>query len=526
MSIAASPFQDKLGTNYVPSEPEVEEIRGLLVNPNEELARIDAQIDEMDHVVRRLREERASLHTIIDAHKALVSPMRRTPQDILQEIFIACISTAHNALIDPDEAPMLLGRICRHWRRVAYSTPRLWSSLHIPGLTISWDAPDPPPHVEHKLESFIKAWLDRSGACPLSISFCRSPYVVGTSSHIVNQLRRVSRRIRQLRLYAHTFELQPLLLLGAEDLPILEDILILSATSGINMDHFTDAAMFRIPTLRRFSLQGEARALDLHLGWSQLTELNLDSYEIEVDDHGPHVPGGLDENGALEVLHRCSQLVRCRLRLNPIMDEPFVERTIHLPLLEVLILRNPNDPVQFARCLVMPKLYYLHFGQTEYRTSFFDGSFPEQEGQGLTAVLSGDICTARAALHEFIYLIPGISHLRLRGSEYKGPAPVWLNDDFLSDLTATAFPSLKHLDMDKECCAFSDAGLLAFIRGRMTTDHPLRLVDLEFDRPIEVDILPELEIHISKGLHVNLRYSSLPPWKFNARYGLGAFEGV
>ncbi|KAF8176670.1 hypothetical protein K438DRAFT_1485893, partial [Mycena galopus ATCC 62051] len=73
----------------------------------------------------RHKEQRASLKRPIDAHRAVISPMRRVPHDVLVEICISCLPS-HNALIDPAEAPLILGRICRHWRSVAYSTPTLW----------------------------------------------------------------------------------------------------------------------------------------------------------------------------------------------------------------------------------------------------------------------------------------------------------------------------------------------------------------------------------------------------------------
>ncbi|KAF8164492.1 hypothetical protein K438DRAFT_1506312, partial [Mycena galopus ATCC 62051] len=121
-----SPFEHKLNTNFVPTVDEINYLRSLLADPTEELARIDAEIDGMDIIIRRLRAERALLQTTIDAHRALISPMRRVPDDVLREIFFACLPDTHNALIDPAEAPILLERICKHWRVVSHSTPMLW----------------------------------------------------------------------------------------------------------------------------------------------------------------------------------------------------------------------------------------------------------------------------------------------------------------------------------------------------------------------------------------------------------------
>ncbi|KAJ7232207.1 hypothetical protein B0H12DRAFT_1029047, partial [Mycena haematopus] len=126
MSLANSPFANRLSTNYVPSDSEILEIRSLLVDPAAELARLDARIKVAAIALGQLTQQRASLKGPIDAHKALISPMRRIPQDILLEIFFSCLPLEHDTHIDPAVAPLVLGRICRNWRSVAYSTPMLW----------------------------------------------------------------------------------------------------------------------------------------------------------------------------------------------------------------------------------------------------------------------------------------------------------------------------------------------------------------------------------------------------------------
>ncbi|KAJ6585424.1 hypothetical protein B0H19DRAFT_892038, partial [Mycena capillaripes] len=109
--------------------------------------------------------KREVLKEEIEAHKALISPMRHLPQDLLQEIFTSCLPTKHNALVDPQSAPLLLGFICRHWRKIAHSTPRLWASLHIPISTQT----DRLSGFVSAFEGIVDSWLGRSGACPLSI---------------------------------------------------------------------------------------------------------------------------------------------------------------------------------------------------------------------------------------------------------------------------------------------------------------------------------------------------------------------
>ncbi|KAK6996967.1 hypothetical protein R3P38DRAFT_3068936 [Favolaschia claudopus] len=107
-----SRFTHRFGTNYVPTDEEIEEIRADLLCRTEELTRIDERI-------RELSEQRDKILAYIEPRKALA-------------IFLACLPTGRNAVMSAQEAPLLLCRICSAWRTAALSMPRLWASLHIP----------------------------------------------------------------------------------------------------------------------------------------------------------------------------------------------------------------------------------------------------------------------------------------------------------------------------------------------------------------------------------------------------------
>ncbi|KAJ7114137.1 hypothetical protein C8R44DRAFT_630655, partial [Mycena epipterygia] len=121
-----SPFTTRLGTNYCPKDEEVAEINALLVEPTLRLERLADEIADMQKALNKLTTERDSLAAYLADHKALISPVRRLPLDIIQEIFVACIPTHRNCVMSASEAPVLLGRICSSWRTISLSTPRLW----------------------------------------------------------------------------------------------------------------------------------------------------------------------------------------------------------------------------------------------------------------------------------------------------------------------------------------------------------------------------------------------------------------
>ncbi|KAJ7149772.1 hypothetical protein C8R43DRAFT_856842, partial [Mycena crocata] len=118
-----SPFAQHLQTNYIPPGAEVSQIRAYLVPHTEELTRLDS-------LIHALCQKRTALASYIESHKALVSPARRLPRDIVEQIFIACLPANHNAVMSAREAPLLLETVCRGWRGISRSTPALWTSLH------------------------------------------------------------------------------------------------------------------------------------------------------------------------------------------------------------------------------------------------------------------------------------------------------------------------------------------------------------------------------------------------------------
>ncbi|KAJ7244334.1 hypothetical protein C8J57DRAFT_1004659, partial [Mycena rebaudengoi] len=84
------------------------------------------------------------------------------PNEITSEILVHFLPTYPNrALPTGPSSPELLGQICRQWRDISLSTPRLWCAL-------SLDLYDG-RRLKRKLR-LLKNWLKRSGTCPLSIS--------------------------------------------------------------------------------------------------------------------------------------------------------------------------------------------------------------------------------------------------------------------------------------------------------------------------------------------------------------------
>ena len=154
-----------------------------------EVDRIDSRIADLQAQLRSLAEERSVVEKSLNNYRTILSPIRRLPNDILDEIFYRCLGTHRNPITSPREAPILLTHVCQRWRIAVLSSPRLWSAIHVTFsnayLSKSSIESITGMHVPQEnvgdLESYasrvlknrcevVKEWLDRAANCPLSIS--------------------------------------------------------------------------------------------------------------------------------------------------------------------------------------------------------------------------------------------------------------------------------------------------------------------------------------------------------------------
>ncbi|KAJ7502546.1 hypothetical protein B0H11DRAFT_642432 [Mycena galericulata] len=101
-----SPFAQKLGTNYCPTDEELIEIQALIVEPALRVKRLGEEIAELQKTIDKLAQERDELEVYVDAHRALISPFGRLPLDIIQTIFVACMPNHRNCVMSASEPPV------------------------------------------------------------------------------------------------------------------------------------------------------------------------------------------------------------------------------------------------------------------------------------------------------------------------------------------------------------------------------------------------------------------------------------
>ncbi|KAJ7502626.1 hypothetical protein B0H11DRAFT_1989391 [Mycena galericulata] len=520
----SSPLTPKLGTNYSPTDEEVAEIKSLLIEPSLRLKSLNDEIADLQRAIDKLEEQRDALGAYIEAHTALISPLRRMPPDIIQEIFMACLPTHRNCVMSAKEAPVLLGRICSSWRTLSLSTPRLWSRLHMVEPTLVH--PDASKAVEEKLVQRLettKTWLDRSGQCTLSISFGSSfsGFRPNTQDSFMKVILPFASRWEHI-----TFAIPPLLLLTTSrlteaDLSNLKSLAIhqtdVEDTSLVRWDSLS---LLRAPNLSRVSISSaRLNPLTLPLQWNQLTHLSItDSWD------NPGLP--VTSETILQVLDRCPQLRVCKMcvedylngltkQLGPILELSGLHTfdlqcfgdlpsTIHKLLNRIFLpdLRHltfsghcsigdipPYPPLR----VVAPRLEFLNIDRA---------GFPESSLQALFTGLPHTL--RRLRLWDFVHV-------------WQGETEISTEDH---DLLALLPPVLHELQI-RDCESVSDSQILSFISSRTNVGKSsLRSVTINFSRQIQVDILPELQQLMEAGLHIELRYPPAPLVNFSPWEGL------
>ncbi|KIJ98510.1 hypothetical protein K443DRAFT_206906 [Laccaria amethystina LaAM-08-1] len=337
------PYAPYPHTNYCPSVSEILDIKNLLKKPLARLSTLNAEIEQLNTIICDLYDQHRALSEEIEAHRALMSPFRQLPLDVMGEIFAHCLPTHRNAALSVQEAPLLLGRVCSEWRSVTLSTPRLWASLHIP---------TPKPHILFGPASIremdtrcqaVREWILRSGEIPLSISLYSSDPLfpfngppdphrdIETFASVSRQILPFSRRWKTVDLGAIEGSFTHFQDIAEGDVPMLESLSI----TNIPINNFREpqvssqaerpwkesSGLLSAPKLRRLSLTYFRGLLDLPVRWSQLTHLKLDA---EGSIHASERLNGLRCSQVLNVLKKCPLLVSCSFRLGNTRSDAWI----------------------------------------------------------------------------------------------------------------------------------------------------------------------------------------------------------
>ncbi|KAF8884730.1 hypothetical protein CPB84DRAFT_1712934 [Gymnopilus junonius] len=379
-----SPLSRELRTNYVPDEAERVEIEQYLQEPERRMADFEKEMTFRQRALEHFTTERDRLQSVIQQHRVLLSPVRVLPNDILLSIFLFCLPVEHNAVMDPTQPPMVLGLVCSRWRFIAYNSPHLWASLHIPLPRYpSYPAislPDVREIFQARMflhQAAIRQWLTRSRSRPLSVSlYVTSSSWDGTAAddYLAYLVLLISffYRIRVLEVtlpsgYFYTFFAS----LTPEQLPMLETLRLsfvddrpVGGTANQQDKKWTSSGLLITRTLREMHLiQFPSLIPYLEINWRLLTSLDI-IYSTQV-----WRDRGFTLNEAYAVLAQCSNLVHLGIELTDPSHTICPLRLISLPHLHSLTLLDAayNLASLLDRMLV-PNLKCIRY-ETKYAPS-------------------------------------------------------------------------------------------------------------------------------------------------------------
>ncbi|KAF5353494.1 hypothetical protein D9756_008020 [Leucocoprinus leucothites] len=385
MAFKSKALERKLRTNDPPTNEEAAIVRTALTSSVTEVAALESEAIRLQSRLNKLVCEKQQLSAFVKAHRALLAPVRSLHPDILQEIFYHCLPTAHNTLMSNKEAPIVLGLVCRQWREIAYSTPRLWTSIHI--------IASPSAHSLHPLDvarrEAIASWLSRSGALPLSIS-------VSASGH-----KTLIRRCGMARRNPSNNQVQPYLdliipyvrrwrsvffslayfdwvhflnQLSGSQLPMLQSLHIEGdrprrrSSEPVNIDPLVkEDSILSAPSLRVLSLPTfYSRFLQLRASWEHITGLDLGARGVMLVD--------IDK-----ALRWCPNLESCRVSViasgagpdeTPPLSGFFEMEPLTLSKLQSLhvVVRSSwnTSTCSFLERLTTPALVHLSYEQLDH----------------------------------------------------------------------------------------------------------------------------------------------------------------
>ncbi|KAF9530933.1 hypothetical protein CPB83DRAFT_904918 [Crepidotus variabilis] len=199
----------------------------------------------------------------IEQHRAVVSPLRRLPNEILQEIFVRVNGPRSGARswTNASEIPWALAQVCRSWRINALSVSALWSRLPTMDLSKS----DPRSRTKVQLE-YLEELLHRSRSAPLDL-YLFSLGFNGTSHPVIDLLLRHCERWQAVTIKIN-ISILPRLFEIKGRLPKLESLSLYLSGYGEG-----------VPTIDMFEGAPQLRQVDV--GGPFLAELALPFEQLE-----------------------------------------------------------------------------------------------------------------------------------------------------------------------------------------------------------------------------------------------------
>jgi hypothetical protein len=324
MSVPESPVPHLLGTNLTPLVSECSSIQQTVYEAQSHISSLDFEIVRVQRILDALSSKRRAMVEHVKGHRALLSPVRRIPSELISMIFLWCLrNEVHREYAV--NAPWVLGWVCREWRDIALSTQKLWSE---PKLCLFKQ----PSKADIALAT---NWLIRAGRCPLSITIsgdCKTAHPVLTMvlNHselwesldlhlpfpIIRQFAAAKNRLLRLQKLSLRFKT------GNQHMVMLDTFQVASQLRHVCLG---DGAVFSF----------------IKIPWRQLTSIHTTWQDFD---------------SAIGTLQQCPNLVECNMGVLW-SQAPARHSPVRLARLQTLHIRGPAE---FFDYLALPALHALH----------------------------------------------------------------------------------------------------------------------------------------------------------------------
>ncbi|KAF9049327.1 hypothetical protein BDZ89DRAFT_978266 [Hymenopellis radicata] len=345
-----------VGTNRIPSHEQILEINALLAAQFADLARLELEITRVSTLLQHLVSQRDDTRTCINSHLAILTPIRRLPVEILQEIFGHCLPAKQSCAAS--QAPLVLTRVCVLWRQVAIGTPRLWDTLvmRLPSRP-SFIGDDTVVSTRSRLR-LMALWLERSKAVPFTLLLSVPHTIASVVEEFLPLFHAHLHRFRDLRLWLPICWLKhvlPLITIGTT-WPVLEQLEVSFSpvhgpSSGMPVIQLDEE---RMPRLRHLFLRcgghGSPASAELSSPSRTLRSLDLDF--------------AIAPSECRRILSECPNLLTCRLRaVDGFSSHPDPGATV-LYCLEDFNVQTSQPISLLLDSLCLPALKSLHISET------------------------------------------------------------------------------------------------------------------------------------------------------------------
>ncbi|KAJ7280591.1 hypothetical protein C8J57DRAFT_1711678 [Mycena rebaudengoi] len=223
----------------------------------ERMTDLDAQILVLEQALDAVRLERQDLQTRLDAYKY---PILTLPTEITPEIFVHFLPPyPERPPATGLTSPEFLAQICRAWREIALSTPRLWRAIKL----------SPPTTSPTMALDLLRTWVLRSKDCPLSICLQSSTWLLN-----VDFIQALIPHSERWEYIDFNLPIGSLRLIGA-DFPLLRSLTLGPTHYAKETDSLDAISLFsNAPLLTQVALYNTFGPSEIQLPWSQFTSIS------------------------------------------------------------------------------------------------------------------------------------------------------------------------------------------------------------------------------------------------------------